>query len=65
MDDTINRKAMAVAALAERTDIPAEIALLADAVLELYRRLGAVRSSGLEAFEQIQELGKRQGPGAK
>jgi hypothetical protein len=31
---------MAVAALAERTDIPAEVALLADAVLELYRRIG-------------------------
>ena len=49
--------------LARRTDLAPEMAVLCKAVLHLYRQTGQLRSNALAAFEQIEELDRRQGPG--
>lgn len=49
--------------LALRKDLSAEVALLCRAVLHLYKQTGQLKSDSLEAFEQIEQLDRRQGPG--
>lgn len=45
--------------LTNRTDTP-EIAILAEAILQLTRQSINQRQSNISAFEQIEELGRRQ-----
>jgi hypothetical protein len=40
-----------------------EVIVLAESMLQLYQLVAGLRTTGLEAFEQIQELDRRQGPG--
>jgi hypothetical protein len=52
-----------VAELARRPDTSPEIALLAAAILQLSKQATGLGSDNRDAFEQIQELDRRQGDG--
>lgn len=47
----------------ESQTVSTEVAVLAESILHLLKLVASLRSTGLEAFEQIQELDRRQGPG--
>lgn len=49
--------------LARRKDLSSDVAVLCKAVLHLYKQTGQLHSNALDAFEQIEELDRRQGPG--
>lgn len=49
--------------LARRQCPDSDMAVLCKAVLHLYKQTGQLHSNALEAFEQIEELDRRQGPG--
>ena len=49
--------------LARRQCPDSDVAVLCRAVLHLYKQTGQLHSNALEAFEQIEELDRRQGPG--
>lgn len=49
--------------LARQKDLSSDVAILCRAVLHLYKQTGQLKSDSLEAFEQIEQLDRRQGPG--
>lgn len=49
--------------LARRQTPDSAVAVLCKAVLHLYKQTGQLHSNALEAFDQIEELDRRQGPG--
>jgi hypothetical protein len=53
----------AVSKLAATKDVDPDVAVLCQAVLFLFRQTGHLHSDDLDAFEQIEELDRRQGPG--
>ena len=53
----------AISKLATKKDLDPDVAILCQAVLYLFRETGHLHSDDLEAFEQIEELDRRQGPG--
>lgn len=53
----------AVIKLAARNDVDPDVAVLCKAVLNLYKQTGQLHADDLDAFEQIEELDRRQGPG--
>lgn len=53
----------AVIELTRRKNVDPDIAVLGKAVLCLYKQTGQLHSDDLEAFEQIEELDRRQGAG--
>jgi hypothetical protein len=65
MDDETRRILEGIVKLAKQQDLDPQIALLAKAVVHLYKQTGQLRASDLNAFEQIEELDRRQGPGDK
>ena len=58
-----NRIVEAITKLAARKDLDPDVAVLCQAVLFLFVETGHLHSDDLEAFEQIEELDRRQGPG--
>lgn len=53
----------AVIKLAGKKDVDSDVAVLCQAILHLFRQTGQLHSDDLEAFAQIEELDRRQGPG--
>lgn len=49
--------------VARRQGLDSDLAVLCKAILHLYKQTGQLHSNALEAFEQIEELDRRQGPG--
>jgi hypothetical protein len=49
--------------IAKSKEVAPEVAILADAVLHLYKLSERLLSKNSDAFDQIQELDKRQGSG--
>ena len=63
MNDETQRIIAGIVTLSKRKDLDAEIAILAAAVLHLYKQTGQLHEDDLDAFQQIEELDRRQGPG--
>lgn len=63
MDNETRRITEGIVKLVKRQDLDPHIALLAKAVVHLYKQTGQLHESDLNAFEQIEELDRRQGPG--
>lgn len=53
----------AVIQLARKKNLDPDMAILCRAVLHLYKQTGQLHCDDLDAFEQIEELDRRQGPG--
>lgn len=49
--------------LSHRPHTDPDLTLLAEAILALYQRIAHLHQDDLQAFEQIEELDRRQGPG--
>ena len=65
MDDETRHIIEGIVKLVKQPDVDPQITLLAKAVVHLYKQTGQLRASGLDAFEQIEELDRRQGQGDK
>jgi hypothetical protein len=65
MDDETRRIIEGIVKLVKQQDLDPHTALLAKAVVHLYKQTGQLQASDLDAFEQIEELDRRQGPGDK
>ena len=63
MDDETRRIVEGIVKLAKRQNLDPQIALLTNAIVHLYKQTGQLRQTDLDAFEQIEELDRRQGPG--
>ena len=63
MDDEVRRIIAGIVKLSNSNDIDPRIALLAGAVLHLYKQTGQLHEDDLDAFQQIEELDRRQGAG--
>jgi hypothetical protein len=63
MNNETRRIVMGIADLIKRPNVDPEISLLAAAVLHLYKQTGQLHADDMEAFDQIEELDRRQGPG--
>ena len=63
MDGETRRIVEGMVKLARLKDLDPQISLLTTAVIHLYKQTGQLHESDLDAFEQIEELDRRQGPG--
>ena len=63
MDDETRRIIEGMVSLVKQQDVDPQIALLAKAIVHLYKQTGQLHARDLAAFEQIEELDRRQGPG--
>ena len=52
-----------ITVIAKSKEVAPEVAILADAVLHLYKLSDRMLTKNSDAFDQIQELDKRQGSG--